>query len=180
MSAFSTKEPSSFYVQIYLTLHFWKFAQMCALYFKLCRNHDITSHSHVPCSLQCTFYKQIFCLYHINGPIQHMQALPVYIGTDRRQMMGHQALLLWHIARDLLHTVSHRHDNTWYCLCWISQYPWLESVTCSWEVSCRYGSKPKKQINLWKCDHANTYMLALFSHFPIPCHVLWSHPMVQL
>ena len=27
--------------------------------------------------------------------------------------MGHDALLLHQIARDLLHALSHRHDNTW-------------------------------------------------------------------
>ena len=28
-------------------------------------------------------------------------------------LTGHDALLLWQIARDLLHASSHRHDNTW-------------------------------------------------------------------
>ena len=36
-----------------------------------------------------------------------------YIGTDRSLLRGHDALLLRHIARDLLHTLSHRHDYTW-------------------------------------------------------------------
>ena len=36
-----------------------------------------------------------------------------YIGTDRSLLTGHDALLLQQIARDLLHVLSHRHDNTW-------------------------------------------------------------------
>ena len=35
-----------------------------------------------------------------------------YIGTDRRMQMGYDSLLLRHIARDLLHTLTHGHDNT--------------------------------------------------------------------
>ena len=52
------------------------------------------------------------CLYHINVPVQHNYA--GYIGTDRSLLMGHDALLLRHIAMDLLHALSHRHDNTWH------------------------------------------------------------------
>ena len=36
-----------------------------------------------------------------------------YIGTDRSLLTGHDAVLLQQIARDLLHALSHRHDNTW-------------------------------------------------------------------
>ena len=34
------------------------------------------------------------------------------IGTGRGLLTGHDALLLWHIARDILYALSHRHDNT--------------------------------------------------------------------
>ena len=34
-----------------------------------------------------------------------------YIGTDRSLLMGHNALLLRQIARDLLPALSHRHDD---------------------------------------------------------------------
>ena len=34
-----------------------------------------------------------------------------YTGTDRILLMGHDAQLLQQIPRDLLHTLSHRHDN---------------------------------------------------------------------
>ena len=36
-----------------------------------------------------------------------------HIGTDRSLLTGHNALLLRQIARDLLHALSHRHNNTW-------------------------------------------------------------------
>ena len=36
-----------------------------------------------------------------------------HIGTDRSLLTGHDALLLRQIARDLLHALSHRHDDTW-------------------------------------------------------------------
>ena len=38
-----------------------------------------------------------------------------HIGTDRSLLTGHNALLLRQIARDLLHTLLHRHNsnNTW-------------------------------------------------------------------
>ena len=34
-----------------------------------------------------------------------------YIETDKSLLTGHNALLLRHIARDLLHASSQRHDN---------------------------------------------------------------------
>ena len=34
-----------------------------------------------------------------------------YIGTDRSLLTGHDALLLQQLARDLLHSLSHRHDK---------------------------------------------------------------------
>ena len=38
----------------------------------------------------------------------------VYIGTDRSLLTGHDALLLRQIARDLLHTLSHKQQkNSW-------------------------------------------------------------------
>ena len=43
-----------------------------------------------------------------------------YIGTDRSLLTEHNAPLLRHIARDLLHALSHKHDNTWHGLCWTS------------------------------------------------------------
>ena len=51
------------------------------------------------------------------------------IGTDRSLLMGHDALLLRHMARDLLHALSDRHDNTWHNLCWNNQRYWLEQVS---------------------------------------------------
>ena len=36
-----------------------------------------------------------------------------YIGTDRSLPTGYSAILLRQIARDLLHALSDRHDNTW-------------------------------------------------------------------
>ena len=36
-----------------------------------------------------------------------------HIGTDRSLLMGHNALLLRQIARDLLHASLHRHNDTW-------------------------------------------------------------------
>ena len=36
-----------------------------------------------------------------------------HIGTDRSLLTGHNALLLRQIARDLLHALLHRHNNTW-------------------------------------------------------------------
>ena len=47
---------------------------------------------------------------------------------DRSLLTWHNALLLWQIARDLLHALSHRHDNTWHDLCWTSRRHWLEQV----------------------------------------------------
>ena len=38
------------------------------------------------------------------------------MGTDRHQTEGHKTLLLRQIARDLLHALSYRYDNTWHCL----------------------------------------------------------------
>ena len=34
------------------------------------------------------------------------------IGTDRGLLLGHDALLSRQMARDLLHALSHKHDNT--------------------------------------------------------------------
>ena len=36
-----------------------------------------------------------------------------YIGTVRGLLTGHDVLLLQQIARDVLHALTHRHDNTW-------------------------------------------------------------------
>ena len=36
-----------------------------------------------------------------------------HIRTDRSLLMGHDALLLRQIARDLLHASLHRHNDTW-------------------------------------------------------------------
>ena len=36
-----------------------------------------------------------------------------HIGTDRSPLTGQNALLLRQIARDLLHALLHRHNNTW-------------------------------------------------------------------
>ena len=36
-----------------------------------------------------------------------------YIGSDRNLPTGHVALLLQQIARDRLHVLSRRQDNTW-------------------------------------------------------------------
>ena len=48
----------------------------------------------------------------------------VYKGIDRRLLTGHNALLLRHIARDLLHALSYKHDNTWHGLWWTSWWHW--------------------------------------------------------
>ena len=36
-----------------------------------------------------------------------------HVGTDRSLPTGHDALLLRQIARDLLHALLHRHNETW-------------------------------------------------------------------
>ena len=36
-----------------------------------------------------------------------------HIGIDRSLQMGHDALPLRHMARDLLHALSHTYDSTW-------------------------------------------------------------------
>ena len=54
-----------------------------------------------------------FVFYHINIPVQHMQAKR----TDGSLLVGYNALLLLQIARDLLHALSHRLDNTWHSFC---------------------------------------------------------------
>ena len=51
-----------------------------------------------------------------------------HIGTDRSLLMGYDAILLRHIARDLLHVLSHRHDNTWNGLWWTSHRHWWRQV----------------------------------------------------
>ena len=58
-----------------------------------------------------SYLKSLFvCLNHI----QHIpcSAHAGYIGTYRRLLTGRNVLLLRQITRDLLHALSHRHDNT--------------------------------------------------------------------
>ena len=50
------------------------------------------------------------CLNHINVPVLTHAG---HIETDRSLLTGHNALLLRQIARDLLHALLHRHNNTW-------------------------------------------------------------------
>ena len=47
-----------------------------------------------------------------------------HFGTDRSLLTGHDALLLWQIARDLLRALSYKHDNTWHGLWWNSRRHW--------------------------------------------------------
>ena len=42
-----------------------------------------------------------------------MSLFSSYIGKDISLLTEHDALLLQQIARDLLHALSHRHNNTW-------------------------------------------------------------------
>ena len=44
-------------------------------------------------------------------------------------LIGHYALLLEHLASDLLHALSYRHDNTWHGLWWTSLLYWLKQVS---------------------------------------------------
>ena len=50
------------------------------------------------------------CLNHINVPVLVHAG---HVETYRNMLTGHDALLLWQIARDHLHALSHRHDDTW-------------------------------------------------------------------
>ena len=71
------------------------------------------------------FYTQYIQVYPSIRVWTILQVLTV-VGTDRSLLMGHNALLLRQIARDLLHAISHRHDTTWHSLSWSSQQHWLK------------------------------------------------------
>ena len=51
-----------------------------------------------------------------------------HIGTDRSLLTGHNPLLLRQIARDLLHALLHRHNNTWTAFFLTSRRHWWEQV----------------------------------------------------
>ena len=51
-----------------------------------------------------------------------------FIGTDRSLLTGHNTLLLRQIARDLLHALLHRHNNTWTAFFETSRRHWWERV----------------------------------------------------
>ena len=52
-----------------------------------------------------------------------------HIGTDRSLLTGHNALLLRQIARDLLHALLHRYNNTWTAFFLTSRRHWWEWVS---------------------------------------------------
>ena len=52
-----------------------------------------------------------FCLF-VCIILRPCSAQAGYIGTNRSLLTGHNTLLLQQIARDLLHALSHRHNNT--------------------------------------------------------------------
>ena len=56
-------------------------------------------------------WKKLICLF--ESYLRPCSAQTVYICTDRSLLTGHDALLLWQIARDLVHALSHRHEYTW-------------------------------------------------------------------
>ena len=93
------------YTLTYLTLSYWK--------------------------LIATLFVCLFVsLYHINVPVEHMQVTDM--GTNRSLLMGYNAILLQqiHVARDHLHVLSHRHDNTWTAFCEpVSGTGWSKLVT---------------------------------------------------
>ena len=72
----------------------------------------------------------------------------MHIGTDRGLLTGHDALLLQQIARDLLHALSQRHDNTWHGLCWTNWRHWLEQVGDS-QLECELLTWSKQTKCMW-------------------------------
>ena len=53
---------------------------------------------------------------------------------------------LQQIAGDLLHSLSHGHNDTWHSLCWTSQQSWLEQVGDT-QIASEF-------LILWKIFHA--------------------------
>ena len=68
--------------------------------------------------------------------------------TNRSLLTRHNTLLLWQIARDLLHALSHRHDNTWHSLCWTSHQHWWEQVN-STLVGYHHLCKTNRSCQAW-------------------------------
>ena len=68
--------------------------------------------------------------------------------TDRSLLTRHNALLLQNIARDLVHALSHRYDNTWHGLCWTSQRHWLEQVGDS-QLECELFTWSEQTGDSW-------------------------------
>ena len=58
-------------------------------------------------------YELATALNQIESYLRPCLAHAGHIGTDRSLLMGHNALLLRQIARDLLHASLHRHNDTW-------------------------------------------------------------------
>ena len=85
------------------------------------------------------------------------------IGTDRSLLTGHDVLLLKQIARDLLHAVSHRHDNTWHGLWCISRWYWW-LVTQRLQVICQ-----SKQNEVGSNHQPPDYWHIRSSIEPLPC-----------
>ena len=52
------------------------------------------------------------------------------------------------IARDLLHTLSHRRDNTWHGLCWTSRQHWLKQV-CDIQIVSELSTRSKRMEQSW-------------------------------
>ena len=67
-----------------------------------------------------------------------------YVGTGRCLLTGHHTLLFRQTARDPLHVLTHRYDNTWHVPCWTSLQHWLEqgsdteleSTISTWKGPC--------------------------------------------
>ena len=58
------------------------------------------------------FYIEQILDFFLGGGGFHCSSHTGHKGTDRSLLTGHDALLLRQIARDLLHALSNRHDNT--------------------------------------------------------------------
>ena len=92
----------------------------------------------------------------------------LYIGTDRSLPMGHDAPLLWQMARDLLHALAHRHDNTWMAL----GEPVVGTGRGKW-ITWWYNATFLKQTDLaglksgWPTWQTETLTIMLF---PLPTH----------
>ena len=66
-----------------------------------------------------------------------------HIGTDRSLLTGHNALLSRQIARDLLHALLHRHNNTWTAFLTSCRHWWEQanSTVIEFHPSITSGSR---------------------------------------